>query len=293
MPLLSLLFNIYIFLLGTAIGSFLNVIIYRLSVDHFSFFKSLGGLRGRSYCPHCKKQLSWQDLTPLISFLFLQGKCRYCKKKISWQYPLVELITGLSFLIIFNLKFLWVATLIPISASFNQFAIFNFINLFFLFFTISVLIIIFVYDLKHYLIPDNILFPAIIVTIFYRILDALAISGWHVGQNLLLLLANYVLAAILASGFFLSLFIFSRGRWMGFGDVKLAILLGLLLGLPNIFVGLFLAFFLGATIGIILMYAKKKGLKSEIPFAPFLIVGTLAALFFGNQIIHWYGGFFI
>jgi len=146
----------------------------------------------------------------------------------------------------------------------------------FLFYIASALIIIFIYDLKHYLIPDKVLFPAIAVALLFRLLENLY------------LMPNYLLAVLIGSGFFLAIFLISKGRAMGFGDVKLAILMGILLGWPNILVALFLAFFLGAIIGLILMIFKGKGLKSEIPFGPFLITGTFIALFWGQQLVNWY-----
>jgi prepilin signal peptidase PulO-like enzyme (type II secretory pathway) len=143
------------------------------------------------------------------------------------------------------------------------------------------LIVIFVYDLKLYLIPDKALFPAIAIAVIYNFVPPFNFS--HILNNFI--------AAVLACGFFLIIFLVSRGKWMGFGDVKLAILMGLLLGLPNVLVALFLAFFLGAIIGVILMVFKKKSLKSEIPFGPFLIAGTFAAIFWGQQIVNWYLNF--
>ncbi len=261
MLILSLILNFYIFLLGLVIGSFLNCVIYRLEKEQ-SF------LKGRSYCPHCKHNLIWLDLIPVFSFLFLKGKCRYCGKKISIQYTIVEIITGLIFLFIYN-------EIINLP----QLTISNFISFCFLFIVSSFLIIIFVYDLKHYMILDKVLFPAIAISLLYRLF--IIFSIW-----------NYLFAALIASGFFLFIFLISKGKWMGFGDVKLAILLGLLLGFPNILVGLFLAFFFGAIIGLALIFLNKKGLKSEIPFAPFLIIGTFIAMFFGSQIIQWYLNFF-
>jgi len=255
---LDYLLDIFVFVFGACIGSFLNCIIYRL--------ESKKSLKGRSFCPHCKHTLSWQDLFPVFSFLFLCGKCRYCKAKISWQYPLVEISTAVIFLLIFNFQF----------SIFNKLSISQFLNLGFLFYIASVLIIIFVYDLKHYIIPDKILFPAIIISFAYRVFENFAMLG------------NYLIAVIIGSGFFFTIWLVSRGKWMGFGDVKLAVLLGLLLGFPNILVGLFLAFFFGAIIGVILMAGQKKGLKSEIPFGPFLITGSFVAIFFGSQIIQWY-----
>ena len=248
-----------IFLFGLCIGSFLNVVIYRLEKEQ-SFVK------GRSYCPHCKHQLSWLDLVPVASFLFLKGKCRYCHKRISTQYPIVELATGLIFLFIFWFSgFYWTLGI----------GVWELVKLCFMLYVASSLIVIFVYDLKYYLIPDSVLFPAILITFTYRFFQFLNFS-------------NFIVAALIASGCFLFIFLISKGNWMGFGDVKLAILLGLLLGFPNILVGLFLSFFFGAIIGVALIYLNKKGLKSEVPFAPFLIAGTFIAIFLGQEIVNWY-----
>ena len=251
----NFLINILVFILGLCIGSFLNCVIYRLEQEK--------SLKGRSFCPRCKHQLSWQDLFPIFSYLFLRGKCRYCKDKISIHYPIVELATALLFLTIFN-----------------YFQTANFVMLVFLFYIASALVIIFVYDVKHLEIPDKVLFPAIFITLAYRLFVDVA------------LLPNYLLAVVIASGFFLIIFLISKGKWMGFGDVKLAALMGLLLGINNVLVALFIAFFLGAIIGIILMVFKQKGLKSEIPFGPFLITGIFLALFYGQQIINWYSQIF-
>ena len=257
------LIGFFIFLFGLCIGSFLNCLVYRLEEEK--------SLKGRSFCPHCKHALSWLDLFPVLSYLFLKGKCRYCRKSISIQYPLVELATGLIFLLIFSYKF----------------EISNFLNLLFLLYIAGSLIAIFIYDLKHYIIPDKVLFPAIAAALVYDL-----ISWQHILNNLL--------AVVIASGFFLAIFLISKGKWMGFGDVKLAVLMGLLLGFPNVLAALFLAFFFGAIIGVILMAfpfgsaqgRQKKSLKSEIPFGPFLIIGTFLTMFCGNQIIQWYLNFF-
>src|SRR3989344_2322799 len=283
-----LVLYLFIFLFGLIIGSFLNCVIYRLEKEE--------KLTGRSYCPHCKKTLNWKYLIPIFSFLFLWGRCGFCKKKISIQYPLVEILTALIFLLIFNL--LGPQDIPKVAFEiYNQFEIFQYINILFLLYISSVLIIIFIYDLKHYLIPDKVLFPAIVIIVLYRLFENLNIlilnSNFKFQISNFAHITNYIIAVLIASGFFLCIFLISRGAWMGFGDVKLAILLGLILGLPNILVGLFLAFFFGAIIGIILMLFNKKGLKSEIPFAPFLILGTFTALFWGQEIINWYTHFLI
>lgn len=277
---MEIIFYIIVFIFGLAVGSFLNCVIYRLE-------KKESFLKGRSYCPHCKHKLSWQDLIPLFSFLILRGKCRYCQKKISWQYPLVEITTGLLFVLIFNFQFspkgdFW----LPVGqAIFNQFSIFNFQNLIYLCFLFLVscfLLIIFVYDLKHYIIPNKIIYPLIGITFLYQIFKVLDFGNW-----------NFILSALFASGFFLAIVLISKGRWMGLGDVKLAFFMGLFLASPNILAALFFAFTIGAIIGVGLILGGKKALKSELPFGPFLILGTLIAFFWGQEIIQWYLQLFV
>ena len=258
------LLSFIIFLLGIAIGSFLNCVIYRLENGQ-SF------LKGRSFCPHCKHRLSWQDLIPLLSFLILRGKCRYCQQKISLQYPLVELATGLLFVSIFNFQLLPTLSL--------------FITTLYLFITSSFLIIIFVYDLKHYIIPDKIIYPAIILALIFNFQFLISKQFSIFNPS--------ILSAFGAAAFFLAIVLISRGRWMGMGDVKLAAFMGLFLGFPNILVALFLAFFIGAAIGIGLIILGKKTLKSEVPFGPFLVAGTFIALFFGQNLVNWYLSLFI
>lgn len=272
---MEILIYFFIFLFGLAVGSFLNCVIYRLALPNFSW-ENLGGLRGRSFCPSCKHILSWPDLIPLFSFLLLKGKCRYCQQKISWQYPLVEFSTAWLFVLIFNLQFI---------STLSQF-----ITTLYLFIISCFLIIIFVYDLKHYIIPDKIIYPAIAVAFLYQLFRSLEFENWNLFGiwNLEFGILRPILSAILASGFFLIIVFLSRGRWMGVGDIKLAFLMGLVLGFPNILVALFSAFLLGAIIGIGLIISGKKTLKSEVPFGPFLVTGTFIALFWGQEIINWY-----
>jgi len=276
----DLFFYFSIFLFGLIVGSFLNCVIYRLAPHHFSP-KSGGGLgisksflKGRSLCPLCGHLLAWYDLIPVLSFLILKGKCRYCGKKISWQYPLVEIATGILFLLPLlsspsfgggGIRWGWEYLFYSLIASF--------------------LIIIFVYDLKHYIIPDKIIYPAIAITFLYQFF-----GHWDLGFHWSLVIGiwDFIWAAVLASGFFLAIVLISHGRAMGMGDVKLAFLMGLLLGWPNILVALFSAFFIGAIIGIGLIVAGKKTLKSEVPFGPFLVVGTFIAMFWAERIMNWY-----
>lgn len=256
--------EILIFIFGLVVGSFLNSIIYRLQTRESFLFE-------RSFCPYCKHKLGWQDLIPLLSFLILRGKCRYCPHKISLQYPLIELATGILFVSIFNFQFHYTSlfTLPPSAGHF----IFNLLITCFL-------IIIFVYDLKHYIIPDKIIYPAIIIALIFNF--QFLISNQFP-------IFNYsILSAILAAAFFLAIVLISRGKWMGAGDIKLAFLIGLFLGWPDVLVALFLAFFIGAIIGVGLIATGKKTLKSEVPFGPFLVAGTFIALFWGQSVINWY-----
>ncbi|TSC95044.1 MAG: leader peptidase (prepilin peptidase) / N-methyltransferase [Parcubacteria group bacterium Licking1014_1] len=296
-----LIFYIFIFLFGLCIGSFLNCVIYRTELQEnmpkgSPQRKVLSSLRGRSFCPKCKEQLRWQDLIPIFSFLFLRGKCRYCHKKVSIQYPLIELITGLLFLLIFDHSTERFALVLGQNTQGLEHFGFLALSLGFLFYIVSSFIIIFVYDLKHYIIPDKVLFPAIIITFLYRLFENLKINSlignWKLKIENFATISNFLLAALIAAGFFFAIFLISNGKWIGFGDVKLAILMGFFLGLPNVLAALFLAFFFGAIISIMLMVFGKKGLKSEIPFGPFLIAGTFIATLWGKEIIQWYFNLF-
>src|SRR3989344_3516594 len=246
-----------VFLFGLVVGSFLNSVIYRLG-------KGESALKGRSYCPQCKHPLSWQDLIPLLSFALLQGKCRYCRAKISWQYPLVELGTATLFVVIFNFQF----------SIFNEFSVFQFSTLFYLWVIASLLVVIFVYDLKHYIIPDKVLYPAIALAFFWRLLESIVnVIPNLIGDPALWIpafagMTGMVLAGLGAGAFFFAIYALSKGRAMGFGDVKLALFMGLFLGWPNVLVALFVAFTLGAAVGVALILLKKKGLRSQVPFGP-------------------------
>jgi leader peptidase (prepilin peptidase) / N-methyltransferase len=268
-----------IFFLGLFVGSFLNVIIYRLySGEQF--------LRGRSHCPHCGHTLSWYELVPVISFIMQGAKCRACAKPISWQYPFVELATG----VLFAFATWHVAAQIDL---FSQ-SVFYLLSSIFYLLVISGLIVIFVYDFKHYIIPDSILIVLIAGTCLALIGGILDLPVFlHLGEGAgfagsLENMLNGIVSGICASLPFFAISILSKGMWMGLGDGKFAFFMGMLLGMPYAFVALFLAIWLGAIIGVALIIAGKKGLKSEVPFGPFLIIGTFFALFWGNDIWNFY-----
>lgn len=227
-------------------GSFLNVLIDRLPREE-------SVVKGRSYCEKCKHKLFWYDLIPLLSFAILAGKCRYCRVSLSFYYPIVEITTG----ILFAMTALFVL---------------NNSQLPYFLYLISSLIVIFFIDLKFGIIPDKVLFPAIIAAFLFMIHDSLFI--------------NHLLSALGAFLFFFLLHVLTRSRGMGFGDVKFVILMGLVLGFPGIVFGLYIAFLTGAAISLMLVaWGKKKLRGSTIPFGPFLVLGMLVSLFWEDLIL--------
>lgn len=241
--------------MGLSIGSFLNVLIDRLPKD-----ETIGG---RSHCDYCKKQLEWIDLVPVFSFIFLGGKCRRCKKKLSFFYPLVEIITGVGFVLI---SYNWFPTKSGL-VELVELGIF------------SSLVVIFFADLKYRIIPDQ---ATAALTIFSLIFIYLQ------GKNLPLHLA----AGIgLSAGIYL-LFFLTRGRGMGFGDVKLAFPVGLLQGPVLGFIAIYMAFITGGLTALILIFTKKKSLKSKIAFGPFMIFGLALTLLFQEKIGEIFAKFF-
>lgn len=261
--------HIFIFIIGLCAGSFLNVVIHRLKTGEKI-------VKSRSHCPRCGHTLGFLDLIPVLSFLFLGGKCRYCRDKISCQYPLVELATGMVFVLIFH-RYLSAAN--GLFFSFEKI-----VESLFLIIILSLLIVVFVYDLKHYIIPNRIIYPALGVTFAFRIFEFLSrgdkITDW--------VFLNPLLSAVCAGGFFLGIYLLSRGKWLGFGDVKLVFLMGLMLGFPNIVIAVFSASLIGSVVGSALVFWGKKGWRSEIPFGPFLVTGSFTAFLWGEFIAQTY-----
>lgn len=256
--------DIVFLLLGMIVGSFLNVVIYR-----FNTHKTFGG---RSVCMSCRNQICWYDLVPVFSFCFLSGRCRHCSSKISWQYPAVELATGIMFLLLFS-KFEFIFWVDPLIFAYT----FGFFATMF-----SVLMVITVYDLKHKIIPDTL----------SLVFGTLAFMSVFIFSDLILYVhmpTLYEFAGILIALPFAFFFFVSGGKWMGFGDAKLAIGIGLLLGLAKGLSAVALAFWIGAVVGIFLVIlGKVRGFKSEIPFAPFLALGTFLTFLLEFNFFHLY-----
>jgi len=276
---LMILFYLFIFIFGLCIGSFLNVLIARLPKEE--------GISGRSHCPKCGHILRWYDLIPVLSFILLKRRCRYCRGKISWQYPIVEISTGLIFLLIFNFQF-------SIFNQFPNFLISQFLDLFFLFFITSCLIVIFVSDLKYFIIPDEIIWAGVIGTFLYKFFAVWNFKIFDFVENWKLEIENweslgyYLLAGLATSAFFLAIVLITRGKGMGLGDVKLVFLMGLILGWPQILVALLVAFISGALVGLGLIVAGRAKMKSQIPFGTFLAASTFLVMIWGEKIINAY-----
>lgn len=254
---MTLAITIIFFILGLVIGSFLNVVIFRLNT-HRSF-------GGRSGCMSCGKKLPWYELIPLFSYLALGGRCSGCKTKISKQYFWVELLTGLIFAGLF-LKFqdLFLVNTLIFSGTMAYYAT-----------MFSILIVIAFYDLRHKIIPDS-------LVLIFGILSFVGLFFFdNFGFSIHIPSLMQFLAGILVSLPFALFWLVSRGKWMGLGDAKLAIGLGWLLGLSRALSGIVLSFWTGAIVGIFLiLFSKKHSLKSEVPFAPFLVLGTILAFLF-------------
>ncbi|MBI4100338.1 prepilin peptidase [Candidatus Microgenomates bacterium] len=241
---------LFIFVLGASVGSFLNVLIDRLPREEQIF-------KGRSHCDHCQHKLSALDLFPIVSWVILRGRCRYCHSPIRWQNPVVELSTGILFVSTFYF--------FPAGNTYNLLP-----NIYYLI-LISALIAIFVIDLKHQIIPDKIVYPAILVSLLFLII------------NSKFLILNFLLAALGAALFFALVIVITAGRGMGWGDVKLVGLMGLFLGFPKIIVALYLAFLTGSILGVILILLGKKRFGQNIPFGPFLAGASIFSIFFGEK----------
>lgn len=238
---------IFIFIFGLIIGSFLNACIWRLRVG-----KSV--LRGRSVCTFCDHILRWNDLIPLVSFLFLKGVCRYCKKPISLQYPFVEAITGALFVLSYVAhNGVW------------QLIIRDWIF-------VSILIVIFVYDLLWEQIRDWVTLPSILVALLLNL---------YLGVHW----TSFGLASMIGGGLFLIQYVLSKGVWIGDGDIRLGFCMGIMVGFPGILLALFMAYCVGACVGLTLIFLQKKEMKSSLPFGPFLAGATIIVLLYGEPIL--------
>lgn len=244
----------FLFVLGAIVGSFLNVVALRWNTGL--------GIGGRSFCPHCGKTLRWYELVPIVSFLVLGARCMRCKSSISPAYLLVEVWTGLVF-----------ASVYAVSASLMVYAMYVLI--------FSLCIVITVYDARHKIIPD----PLVYAVIMLSFAQALLLGRTWVD----------ILAGPIIFSFFALIWLGSKGRAMGFGDAKLGLALGLLLGLSEGLSAIALAFWIGTLAVLAYLIVRKAALsgrhksltmKTEVPFGPFLVIGAWISLILSVDIFH-------
>ncbi len=267
------LFYFFVFIFGAIIGSFLNVVLYRHNTQLT--------LLGRSFCFSCNRQLTWRELFPIASYIALRGKCRFCKSKIASQYSIVEAFMGAIFVLFF-----W--KLGGFSLFMDKMFAGGGVNWDFLFAValllviLSILLLIVVYDLKHKIIPDTFSYSfallSLLKLLFFPQTFPFVLTVWD-------LFAGVILAAPFAF-----LWVVSQGRWMGLGDAKLALGIGWFLGLKAGLTAIILAFWIGAIFGIALivfgkfqktpLFGHRVSMKSEVPFAPFLVLGLFLVFFF-------------
>lgn len=251
------LYLIFSFVMGTIVGSFLNVVSLR--------FNTGTGVNGRSKCMSCGTQLTWKELVPLLSFAYQRGRCKKCRSKVSWQYPLVEFSAGAVFVLILYTfppvtALAAVTTLIYIIAT-------------------CLLIVISVYDFKHKIIPDSFVYSFVLLSLINLCVGG---SSWLHAPTLSAFLAGPILALPFAL-----VWLLSKGTWMGLGDAKLVLGIGWFLGISAGVNAIILAFWIAAVAGVIWLFAAYGRFKprTEIPFGPYLILGMYLVLLFGVQVM--------
>jgi len=252
MELYKVALYIIFFISGLAVGSFLGVVAYRMP-------RKLSIVRPSSYCVSCNRKIPFYDNIPLVSYILLKGRCRYCKEKIPLNNFLIEIITGALFVINYFFFGLSIKTLAGIILC-------------------SVLVLISFIDIEFKVIPNIIVLPFTLVGLAFSIF--LNLEEWW-------------FPVVFSAGAFLFMLIIHliSPHGMGMGDVKLSLMIGAFL-VRDVVAALFLGFMLGVIYGVSLIIVKKKGLKHQIPFGPFISIGSMIALFWGDNILKWYVSFF-
>ena len=242
-----------IFILGACLGSFSNVCIYRLPIN-----KQI--ISGRSFCPRCKKKLNWFDNLPLISFLFLNGKCRKCKKVIPLRYFIVEITTGIIFLLIY--------------LNFNNLSTIIFLSVLSLFY-----VVIFFIDLENFIIPDSLSFSVMTIALLKNFLPNFNTNFIHeINQSIIGGMVGYL-------SIWLIIYLYKvikKIEGMGLGDAKLMAGIGLLFGWQSVPFVLFVSAILGLIFVLPSLLNKQKNMRSEIPFGPFIITACLIYFIYGD-----------
>ena len=257
-----IIIKIFVFVFGLFIGSFLNACIYRLPLN-----LSVSNPK-RSFCPICKNQIKFYDNIPILSYIFLKGKCRVCKAKISFRYPFIELLTGLMAICVFSKYYISVESLIY----------FGFIA--------SLIVVIFI-DIDYQIIPDEISLSGIVLGF------SISFLSFFLDKNILIISPKESFLGILIGGGILwaiaqGYYLLKKQEGMGGGDIKLLAMIGAFLGVKGVLFTVFISSLTGTLIGIIIMLCQKKDLKFAVPFGPFLSIGAISYVFFGENLIDFY-----
>jgi leader peptidase (prepilin peptidase)/N-methyltransferase len=253
--MMTLLATIVAFAFGAVIGSFLNVVALRYPAETAG---------GRSRCPHCRRQLTAWELVPIVSFLLVRGRCSTCHTALSWQYPLVELLLGTLFALIVTPVPATGQGLLVAAASAG---------------VVSWLVLLLLIDIRTMLLPDRYVLGLTMTILILLMLNPPTLLVW-----------SRFWGAVTGAGFLGLLWLVTRGRGIGLGDVKLLLPLGALLGLPGTIVMLWLAFMAGGLVGLYLLVRGHAGLKTAVPFGPFLVAASLALFLYPelSQVLFWW-----
>lgn len=254
---MEIFLGIMAFILGACGGSFVNMLVFRTAERYeITNYKLRITNKDRSYCDFCGRQLRWYENIPIVSWLVLKGRTKCCHNPLPWEYPVVEIGTGVIFLML-----LWAQRIAPIQIAAGAVVA-------------TLLVFSTVFDLKYMILPDFSTY--ILISI-----------GILLNPDM-----SHLLTAAGSFMFLGSLYLITKGKGMGFGDVKLTIVMGLFLGWPKIVVAFYVAFIVGAMVGVVLLGLKIVNKKQPIPFGPFLIFGLVTAYFFGDKILYYFGRWF-
>ncbi len=245
---MSWLSLLLLFTAGASIGSFISAFLWR-------FGQGRSVTKGRSHCPNCGIVLKWNNLIPLLSYIFQRGKCHHCRQSIAPRYPIIELAFGGAFLVY--------GLIVQPDVSFE--ALIGF-------YLLAIMLALFLFDLNYLILPDIFILPSIGLILLAAALGIAPISG-----------LSFILASAL-TGFFAILYLLSRGRWIGFGDVKLVFLVGLVIGYPLALVAVVAAIWTGALIGIVLIVFKRGTLKTKMPLGSLIAASAIFFILFKQSL---------
>lgn len=261
MSLYNIIFSLYVFFLGAAFASFINLLTDRIP-------KKKDVINSRSICDYCNHKLSGADLIPIFSFLFFKGKCRYCHKRLSNWYIISEIFIGTLFLIAF--------------LSFDIYNLNTLLYFVLVLFNILIFSYISIFDIKYYIIQNKLV---LFLSIFYTIGIILIPLIFNIHYTYIYFILDHIGAGIILFLFFLFLYLITKGKGFGGGDVKLAFPIGVLLGIKPTIIALYCAFIIGAIISIFFIIFKIRGLKDKVPFGPFLAFGVIIAILYSDRIL--------